>query len=250
MVDGRGAAYGGVPQAIAMQASTSDGRLRLQLRDPGWIGSRRVDDFVPDHNHPMHLFVVSPSLDRFWHLHPDVSSPGVFEHTLPDIQTGQYELFADLVHETGVSETARASVDLANAAGHPLEGDDSFWTGPERLPADAAPLQDGGRIVWVREPQPLVTRQLTLFTFRVEDASGKPADDLELYMGMPGHAVFVRRDLRVFAHVHPSGSAPMAAVAIGQRSIGQSRDAFGGHDGGTCARAGGLPATVISLRVS
>ena len=33
-------------------------------------------------------------------------------------------------------------------------------------------------------------------------------------MGMPGHAIFVRRDRRVFAHVHPSGSAPMAAMEI------------------------------------
>ncbi|MBM3808142.1 MAG: hypothetical protein FJW22_08080 [Acidimicrobiia bacterium] len=38
--------------------------------------------------------------------------------------------------------------------------------------------------------------------------------DLELYMGMPGHAVFMRRDRQVFAHVHPSGSAPMAALDI------------------------------------
>jgi hypothetical protein len=53
-----------------------------------------------------------------------------------------------------------------------------------------------------------------MFTFRVEDAGGQPARDLELYMGMPGHAIFVRRDRKVFAHVHPSGSAPMAAMAI------------------------------------
>jgi len=53
----------------------------------------------------------------------------------------------------------------------------------------------------------------------VDDASGQPAADLELYMGMPGHAVFVRRDRRVFAHVHPTGSAPMAALAIGQRGL-------------------------------
>jgi hypothetical protein len=52
----------------------------------------------------------------------------------------------------------------------------------------------------------------------VEDAGGIPAGDLELYMGMPGHAVFVRRDLRVFAHVHPSGSAPMAAMQIAMPS--------------------------------
>ncbi len=53
-----------------------------------------------------------------------------------------------------------------------------------------------------------------MFTFRVEDGAGQPASDLELYMGMPGHAIFVRRDRRVFAHVHPSGSAPMAAIEI------------------------------------
>jgi len=31
---------------------------------------------------------------------------------------------------------------------------------------------------------------------------------------MAGHAVFVARDLSVFAHVHPSGSVPMAALAL------------------------------------
>ena len=46
----------------------------------------------------------------------------------------------------------------------------------------------------------------------------QPAQDLELYMGMPGHAVFVRRDRSVFAHVHPSGSAPMAALEIAART--------------------------------
>jgi hypothetical protein len=53
-----------------------------------------------------------------------------------------------------------------------------------------------------------------MFTFQVQDAKGQPVNDLELYMGMPGHAIFVRRDLKVFAHVHPSGSAPMAVIDI------------------------------------
>jgi hypothetical protein len=35
-------------------------------------------------------------------------------------------------------------------------------------------------------------------------------------MGMLGHAAFLRTDLSVFAHVHPSGSAPMAAPALVQ----------------------------------
>ena len=37
-------------------------------------------------------------------------------------------------------------------------------------------------------------------------------------MGMPGHAVFLKRDRSVFAHVHPTGSAPMAALQIAART--------------------------------
>ena len=44
--------------------------------------------------------------------------------------------------------------------------------------------------------------------------TGQPARDLELYMGMPGHAVFVKRDRRVFAHIHPGGSVPAAALDL------------------------------------
>ena len=53
-------------------------------------------------------------------------------------------------------------------------------------------------------------------------------------MGMPGHAVFVRRDRRVFAHVHPSGSAPMAAMEIAMPAQPQP----------TRAPGAGLPTTV------
>ena len=63
----------------ATPSVTSDGRLRLDLRDPGWLASRRLDDFVVDHGHLMHLFVVSPTLDHLWHLHPDQTASGAFE---------------------------------------------------------------------------------------------------------------------------------------------------------------------------
>jgi len=227
----------------------ADGRLKLALFDPGWIASRRLDDFVADHGHVMHLFVVSPALDRLWHLHPDETEIGVFEHALPDMPAGNYELFADLVHKTGVSETVTGQFETPAIHGAPLGGDDSAWaessaetarlkpgptygdggkagdagrtdvghrvSGAGASPDPTYDTADGGRIVWVRDDKtPLKPKQLTLFTFRVEDANGQPATDLELYMGMPGHAVFVRRDRKVFAHVHPSGSAPMAALAI------------------------------------
>ena len=113
----------------ATAAVAPDGRLALTLRDPGWIGSRRLDDFVPDHDHLMHLFVVSPTLDRLWHLHPAETTTATFEQRLPDMPPGQYELFADLVHATGVSETVVAQMQAPAFQGTPLTGDDSALAG-------------------------------------------------------------------------------------------------------------------------
>jgi hypothetical protein len=193
----------------AVPTLAADGTLNLALHDPGWIGSRRVDDFVPDHGHLMHLFVLSPDLDRLWHLHPEEVRSGAFQQRMPSLPGGKYELFADLVHATGVSETVIATLESNGLAGSALSGDDSAWSANDT---------SATRIVWVRDDTPLVPRKLTTFTFQVEDDKGEPVRDLELYMGMPGHAIFVRRDRQVFAHVHPSGSAPMAAMEIAMPS--------------------------------
>jgi hypothetical protein len=228
-----------------LEASTAlapDGRLTLALRDPGWISLRRTDDLIADHGHLMHLFIVSPALDRFWHLHPDEAGNGTFEQRLPTVPPGEYELFADIVHATGISETITAPLASSEIHGSPLTGDDSAWSRPSSgVTMDSAPLPDKGRMVWLRDRRPLKVGQLTMFTFRVDDAAGRPATDLELYMGMPGHAIFVSRDRRVFAHVHPSGSAPMAAMEIGERSLGGGvRAAVPDHAHG----GGGLPSVV------
>ena len=187
----------------------TDSTLSLSLTDPGWIGSRRLDDFVPDHGHPMHLFVVSPSLDRLWHLHPREAAVGTFEQRLPAIPGGTYDLFADLVHATGVSETVTGQIETPGIQGVPLSGDDSAWSAND---------ESLTKISWIRDNTPLVPKRLTTFTFRADDEHGEPVKDLELYMGMPGHAIFVRRDLKVFAHVHPAGSAPMAALDLAMPS--------------------------------
>jgi hypothetical protein len=74
---------------------------------------------------------------------------------------------------------------------------------------------------------------LLWFRFRVEDANGKPATDLEPYMGMAGHAEFIRSDFSVFAHVHPDGSAPMAAVNLANASFASPGPAMAGIAGMT-----------------
>jgi hypothetical protein len=221
-------AYAGyVYRPLEAVTEIENGRLTMTLVDPGWIATRRVDDLVEDHGRLMHLFVVSPSLDRMWHLHPEQREPAVFEQRLPAMPKGDYEFFADVVHETGLAETITGRFAMAqDLAGTPMMGDDSGWAGPPPSSATASRVShigEGARIIWVQDGnRPIVPRTLTPFTFRVEDADGHVLNDLELYMGMPGHAVFFRRDRGVFAHVHPGGSAAMAAVAIGEQSLGPS----------------------------
>ena len=194
-----------VYKPLVARPMTTDTELMMVLDDPGWIASRRLDDFVRDHGHVMHLFVVSPSLDRFWHLHPREMGRAAFTQSLPAIPDGTYHLFGDLVHATGVPETVTGEVKISMPAfPRPLSGDDSAWSAEQ--PSTAT------KITWVRDQAALVPKRLTTFTFRVDDENGEPVNDLELYMGMPGHAVFMRRDRKVFAHVHPSGSAPMVTL--------------------------------------
>jgi hypothetical protein len=131
---------------------------------------------------------------------------------------GRYRLYGDIVHASGFPETVTAEIQLPAISGSPLEGDDSAGSGPPVAKADynrlVMPLPDGLRMVWDRSAAPLRARQATEFRFRLEDASGHPAPDMELYMGMQGHAAFVNPDGSVFAHVHPSGTAPMAALSL------------------------------------
>ena len=192
---------------LRLKTSVEPGdRLRLQLEDPGWL-NRRTDDLLPDHGHLMHLYVIRiPEMELVWHLHPERQGDN-FEQRLPAMPAGRYALFGDIVHANGLAETATAEIDLPRIAGNPLTGDDAAGSG--------APLADGYRMVWDRD-KPLRARQPMEFRFHLEDASGKPARGIELYMGMLGHAAFVSADRTVFAHVHPSGSVPMPAVQLAQ----------------------------------
>lgn len=218
--------YGGnVYRPVQASAALRNGSLVLRLEDTGWIPRlQRLDDLIPDHNHIMHLFLIrEPGMDRMWHLHPDQTDTGTFSLPAPSIPAGKYRLFADIVHATGLPETAVTEIELPGISGRPLAGDDSEAAAPPVSQADFNrtewPLPDGGRIVWLRDGAPLISKRATWFRFRVEDKGGRPSTQMELYMGMPGHAEFIRNDFSVFAHVHPSGSAPMAAAMLAQTGM-------------------------------
>jgi hypothetical protein len=98
-------------------------------------------------------------------------------------------------------------------------------------------------MIWERDPGPLHAKRATFFRFRLEDADGTPARNVALYMGMPGHAAFVRADRSVFAHVHPSGSVPMASLSL-TRNAGDGGMAMAGMPGMDHSMMGPLPPEV------
>ncbi len=209
-----------VYRPLTLQTSVEGSRLLLHLGNPKWL-DRAADDLLPDHGHLMHLYVIRiPAMDRVWHLHPEADAEGDFAQQLPDMPAGRYALFGDVVHQNGLAETAVAQIDLPAIAGKPLTGDDAAGAAPPIPPATysnlVSPLTGGYRMTWLRDPAPLRARQPYLFRFRIEDPQGRSADGMQLYMGMLGHAAFVRTDLGSFAHVHPSGSVAMPALALTQ----------------------------------
>jgi hypothetical protein len=208
-------------------------RLELRVQRPDARGERadfrapaylHLGEVIPDHGHLMHLFLLRvPELNAMWHLHPASIAGDAFAVDLLEMPAGKYQVFADVVDPRGFPWTLVGSIDLPEIAGTPLTGDDSMWSGaPLVAPAadsTISPIPDGGRIVWQR-PGGILKADVPLeFTFAVQDKDGRPAQNMEPYMGMAGHAEFVRSDLSVFAHVHPAGSVSMAALELAQAGV-------------------------------
>jgi hypothetical protein len=197
----------------------SPDRLSLSLADPGWLNWRRTDDLIPDHGHLMHLFLVrAPGLDAIAHLHPRADGEDRFAQAVPSLPGGSYRLFGDIVHANGIDETVTASVDLgAPAAADPsrFDPDDAMAVIP-RAGSVASPVfafPDGaGTLRWLDARAPRAGQTVVL-ELEAEGPDGRPSG-VEPYMGMAGHAMILARDGSVFAHIHPTGSVPMAALAL------------------------------------
>lgn len=209
-----------VYKPLALAARVEAGRLQLSLAEPGWLPFRKLDDFVPDHGHLMHLFIVKvPALDRLWHLHPDETAPAHFEHNLPSMSAGTYALYADVVHEDGLAETLTSTLTLDAVDGAALAGDDASGEAPPvpLATSQTVTLPDGATLTWQKPNAALRAGETIDFRFTVSK-NGAPSADLQPYMGMLAHAAILAADGSVFVHLHPSGSVPMAALAVAQGS--------------------------------
>jgi hypothetical protein len=201
------------PLEIKSEIST-DAVLAIRITDPEW-SEGRWSPFVPDHGKLMHMFLVRDDLGAFAHLHPVRQDSNTFLQPLPPLPAGEYRLYADVVHESGFTQTLVDQVTMvASLPGAPgLDPDDSWLTDTPEDDGAGAPLADGSRMTWNRGSEPLVAGQELELRFTVRAPDGAPAR-LEPYMGMLAHAAVTRDDGAVFIHLHPMGTVSMAAQQL------------------------------------
>ena len=162
-------------------------------------------------------------MNAVFHLHPTLVAAGDFRDTLPKMPAGHYALYGDVVHANGFAETLVGAVDIPQGMPEtPLAEDDaSAFPAPvsaATLLPTSYKLPDGYTMVW-DPPAELTASTPYAFHFRLLDPTGKPASNMQPYLGMAGHAAFVKTDGTVFAHTHPDGSAAMADVMLADASL-------------------------------
>lgn len=215
--------YRALPCDVELRHENDQRILRLTFEEPDL---RRRSPIVPDHGKLMHLVLVSqPRGDVLAHLHPLKLNRRTFAVALPDIPTGDYELYGEITYETGFAENLVATVTIDEMpplgnGGTRLDTDpDDSWVSVAGSPAARladrrriARLPDGSTVEWLDAAQLVAGQDLSL-RFLVRDADGQPVS-VEPYMGMLGH-VFVRSDDgHLFTHLHPSGSFSMVSQQL------------------------------------
>jgi hypothetical protein len=236
------------PLSLTAKLSGNSLELMIGRHDTDAMHASRArsnDDLLPDHGHVMHLYAIrEPGMDAAFHLHPAVVSPGLLRMTLPSMPPGRYRLYADIVHASGFPETLTSELVVpADLPAAPLAAEDASATPPALSQGElgsAYKLPDGYTMVWDR-PQDLSENTAYAFRFRLVDARGQPAGDVHPYLGMAGHAAFVKTDGTVFAHTHPEGSAAMQAMMMANGGSGEMGSMSGMDMGGGAEQ---IPPTV------
>jgi hypothetical protein len=195
---------------VTLREESGNRILRLAI-DSNVVRWRRWTPFIPDHGKLMHLFLVKDGdLAAMMHLHPVALDSLTFETRVPRVPRGRYRVYGDVVHESGFAETIVSTVDLpdTDSRSAPTDADDAAFVGAAS--GDRVATPDGTTLTWERGAAPLVAGGDARLRFVLRDRQGAIAA-VEPYLGMAAHAVVVREDQSVFVHLHPGGTAPLAA---------------------------------------
>lgn len=175
-----------------------------------------VKDLQIVHEKPMHLLMVSKDLAEFYHVHPEQSADGSYrvEHNFPN--GGEFRLYADFTPKDAAQVVEQIDVKVAGAerAKAALAADTKFEK-----------TIDGLRVAMKPSAAIKAGQELTLDFQALDAASGKPATDLQNYLGELAHFVIISEDLKDFVHAHPMAKGEkMSDMKMGDQKADKKAD--------------------------
>lgn len=176
-------------------------KLNLMIHD---ASGTMIKEFETVHEKKLHLIIVSDGLDQFSHIHPEIDPAGNISATFTFPSAGKYRLYADHKPDGKSQAVAISEVDVA---GTPPPKVALVPNTPGRVEGEGL-----GAEIAVQNPK---AGEMTLISFTLFDAAGKPVSDLQPYLGAMGHLVVLSADGKQFVHSHPAeGKSPSGTVAF------------------------------------
>jgi hypothetical protein len=169
-------------------------RLRITLRDPET--DHPVTSLATIHERLLHLFIIDRSLQFFRHVHPDAIGDGAFDLREP-LPPGEYVVIADFLPQGAVSQMVQRAIVTPGYRG-------LLFPAPPDLSADTATERTTNGVRVQLDARNLKAGREAVLRFTLSDAmTGAPVNELEPFLGAPGHMLIVSADLTEVDHVHP-----------------------------------------------
>jgi hypothetical protein len=182
---------------------TSPTTAHLDLVETEKPSGATITAFDTDMTKKLHMIVISDdfSSSSFQHVHPALGGDGHFTIDLSVPAQGRYLIYADDVpHGLGqqvflfdvpFGSNARATPNLVRTP-------KTVAAGPYTVTLSSLKLDAG---------------QTTMLTVRI-DKNGKPATDLQPYLGGAAHAVFIGASDDSYVHVHAMAGTDMSSMSM------------------------------------
>ena len=185
LLPSRGDVIAGKPVTLAFTVRDAKGNL--------------VRELPHVHEKPMHLLVISKDLRDFFHLHPELQADGSYrvEHTFPS--GGDYTLFIDYTPKGAPQVVDRIPLTVKGAP---------RATAALRADTTSTRTVDGLRVTMTPSKPPRPGEGVVLQFAVVDEKTGRPAADLEPYLGAMAHFVILSEDSKDFLHAHPLEEKP------------------------------------------
>ncbi len=154
---------------------------------------KRVSDLEIQHEHPLHLIIVSRDLSFFDHVHPEPRPDGTLSLSYTFPHGGDFLLFADCIPKGQAGQSFRVPVTAEGPAPQVVPLIESVYE----------TMHAGSRdILFFNQPMILAPGQPSRLRF-VLFSQEKGLSDLEPFLGCFGHCVIVSEDGSYYLHTHP-----------------------------------------------